>query len=128
MLVRVFQGTQIALPGEVAPGLHLTWQAEAEGFTSDVSLAEAVFAALNQADRPTAHTSYSLSVGDLVVVEDRGYRVADFGFGLYDAALTQELLRTAPPVPSEPDRITPAGVIRTKLHHSSAPCPGTAQG
>lgn len=110
MLVQVFRGSHAATLFETAPNLHLTWQVEAAGFNDDLSLANAVFSTLNRDDRPTAQTSYSLSIGDVLLIEDRAYRVATSGFEPYDPAATQELLEDAPPVPYNVGRLTPYGL------------------
>ena len=47
---------------------------------SDLAICEMAFAKFNADDRPTTRTSYSLSVGDVVVVDGRPYMVWVVGF------------------------------------------------
>ena len=67
--------------------MRKTWEGECEAVASatsqdesDLAICEMVFVKFNADDRPTAHTSYSLSVGDAVAVDGRPYMVGMVGF------------------------------------------------
>lgn len=59
--------------------LRLTWSGTV-GAADEKDACEVAFEMLNRDDRPTAKTSYSLSVGDVVVVNDRAYMCDVIGF------------------------------------------------
>ena len=67
--------------------MRKTWEGECEAVSSDTSqddydlaICEMAFSKFNADDRPTARSSYSLSVGDVVVVDGRPYMVWVVGF------------------------------------------------
>jgi hypothetical protein len=70
-------------PGPMTDGrrqaLKLTWSGTV-GAADEQDACEVAFETLNRDDRPTAKTSYSLSVGDVVVVNGHAYMCDVIGF------------------------------------------------
>lgn len=73
-----------AIPGPMTDArrefLVKTWEADVPTKTNDLELCRDVWFLLNQDDRPTAQTRYSLSAGDVIVVDGTAYMVSVFGF------------------------------------------------
>ena len=57
---------------------EVTYECERAG--EDWDILNELFNELNQDDRPTAQIAHSLSVGDLIQIEDLYYLVKPFGF------------------------------------------------
>ncbi len=66
-------------PPERLQALHVTWRGTVTAPAVAAAL-RAIWTGLNADDRPTVHTGYSLSVGDVIICGDQAYAVAAAGF------------------------------------------------